>query len=187
VLSSVSGTVAQLSANEVVVEVGGIGLLVNITPRHSLAMRSGDKVSLVTRLVVREDDLSLFGFQSEVEREQFDLLCSVSGIGPKLALTVLAGMDSKRLSAAVANADEAAFRAISGIGPKTAKLIILSLSGKLVSEVTNPIREKVIQALMQLGTDESNSRKVVADLPGDMGESDMLRSALGALGAGKLG
>lgn len=185
-LSTISGTISQLSAHEVVIEVSGIGFTVAISPRHSLKLRLGDSASLFTRLIVREDDLSLFGFQSKREREQFDLLCSVSGIGPKLALTVLSGMDAAALSQAVENADEAAFRSISGIGPKTAKLIILSLSGKLISEASDPTAQRVIQALTQLGTDEAKARTAVSALDPALSESEMLRSALAALSAGKL-
>ena len=91
-ISTLSGTIASLGVDSCVIEVGGVGLHVHLTPRHILKLRAGDKTSIDTRLVVREDELSLFGFQSAQEREQFDLLCSVSGIGPKLAMTTLAGM-----------------------------------------------------------------------------------------------
>ena len=117
-ISTLSGTIASLGADSCVIEVGGVGLHVHLTPRHILKLRTGDKTSIDTRLVVREEELSLFGFQSAQEREQFDLLCSVSGIGPKLAMTTLAGMDAVGIANAVNNQDEAAFRAIPGIGPK---------------------------------------------------------------------
>lgn len=184
-ISIVSGQVLELGAHRVVLDVSGVGFEIAITPRHSITMRLGEKATLFTRLVVREDDLSLFGFASSVEREQFDDLCAVSGIGPKLALTALGGMTVEQIQQAVQASDEAAFRAISGIGPKTAKLILISLSGKSISEA-NPVKARVIEALIQLGTDEQSARRVVGGLEAELSESEMLKQALGAMGAGKL-
>jgi len=186
VISTLSGTIASLGADSCTIEVGGVGLHVHLTPRHILKLRTGDKTSIDTRLVVREDELSLFGFQSAQEREQFDLLCSVSGIGPKLAMITLAGMDAIGIANAVNNQDEAAFRAIPGIGPKTAKLILISLGGKVGLSAATPEKERVLQALLQLGTEESQARKVLSEIDGSLGESEALRAALAELGKGKL-
>lgn len=183
-LSTISGTVASLAAHSVVVEVSGIGFEIAITPRHSLKLSEGSTTTLQTRLIVREDDLSLYGFQDAQERALFDLLCSVSGIGPKLALTVLAGMDAESLAQAVATGNEAAFRAISGIGPKTAKLILISLGGK-VSGSSSPTQQRVVEALIQLGTDEARARDAVAKANGDT-EAELLKHALAQLTAGKM-
>ena len=185
-ISTLSGSIASLGVDSCVIEVGGVGLHVQLTPRHILKLRNGDKTSIDTRLVVREDELSLFGFQSAQEREQFDLLCSVSGIGPKLAMITLAGMDAIGIANAVNNQDEAAFRAIPGIGPKTAKLILISLGGKVGLSAATPEKERVLQALLQLGTEESQARKVLSEIDGSLGESDALRAALAELGKGKL-
>ena len=185
-ISTLSGKVASLGVDSCVLEVGGIGLQVHLTPRHILKLRPGDVAKIETRLVVREDELSLFGFQSAQEREQFDLLCSVSGIGPRLAMTALAGMDAAAISNAVNNQDEAAFRAIPGIGPKTAKLILISLGGKVGLSSASPERERVLQALIQLGTDESQAKSVLAEVDSTLGESEALRSALALLGKAKL-
>ena len=185
-ISTLSGKVASLGVDSCVLQVGGVGLQVHLTPRHILKLRAGDDAKIETRLVVREDELSLFGFQSVQEREQFDLLCSVSGIGPKLAMTALAGMDAAAIANAVNNQDEAAFRAIPGIGPKTAKLILISLGGKVGLSSANPERERVLQALIQLGTDESQAKSVLAQVDSTLGESEALRSALALLGKAKL-
>lgn len=183
-ISSVSGIVASLGAHAVVLEAAGIGYEIHITPRHSLKLKVGQPSAIVTRLIVREDDMSLFGFESTLEREQFDLLCSVSGIGPKLALTVIAGMEPDRLVAAVTAGDEAAFRAISGIGSKTAKLIIISLGGKVSAE-RDPVRNRVLEALVQLGTDESKARAAISQIDAK-DESELLKKALAALASGKI-
>ena len=185
-ISTLSGTVASLGLDYCVIEVGGVGLHVHLTPRHILKLKTGEKVSVATRLIVREDELSLFGVQSSQEREQFDLLCSVSGIGPKLAMTTLAGMDATGIANAVNSQDEAAFRAIPGIGPKTAKLILISLGGKVGLSAATPARERVLQALIQLGTEESQARRVLSEIDGSLSESEALRAALAQLGKGKL-
>lgn len=185
-ISTLSGTVATLGVDSCVIEVGGVGLQVQLTPRHILQLKVGQAARIETRLVVREDELSLFGFLSSQEREQFDLLCSVSGIGPKLAMTTLAGMDASGIADAVNNQDEAAFRAVPGIGPKTAKLILISLGGKVGPSAQNPTRERVLQALLQLGTEESQARKVLTEVDSSLNESDSLRAALALLGKAKL-
>ena len=185
-ISTLAGKIASLGVDSCVLEVGGVGLQVHLTPRHILTLRLGQEARVETRLVVKEDELSLFGFQSALEREQFDLLCSVSGIGPRLAMTALAGLDAAGIANAVNNQDEAAFRAIPGIGPKTAKLILISLSGKVGLSSSNPERERVLQALIQLGTEESQARAVLADVDASAGESETLRAALALLGKAKL-
>ena len=114
-----------------IIEVGGVGLQVAVTPDHALSMRVGSEVSLRTALIVREDELALYGFADAEGREVFDLLRGVSGVGPKSAMGVLAAMSPTEIAAAVTREDDAAFRKVSGVGPKTAKLIVVSLAGKL--------------------------------------------------------
>lgn len=185
-ISSVSGKILELGLDNAVISVGGIGLKVAMTPRHAMTLRHQQEVFLHTKLIVREDDLSLFGFESTNQRELFDLLCSVNGIGPKLAMTVLAGLSEDKLRSAVNNNDEAVFRSVSGIGPKTAKLILISLAGKVGLSSISPVNDRVLQALLQLGTDDSKAREALAQLPEGLGESQLLKQALVILGAGKL-
>jgi Holliday junction DNA helicase RuvA len=131
VIASLRGTVAALAVGRVVLEVAGVGYAVAITERHARELRTGDTAHFYTALVVREDDLSLFGFVDEVELGLFELLRTVSGVGPKSALGVLGAMDSDAIARAISEDDDAPFRAVSGIGPKTAKLIVVTLAGKL--------------------------------------------------------
>ncbi|MFM1767200.1 MAG: hypothetical protein RIR81_581 [Actinomycetota bacterium] len=180
-----SGKVARLTTDSLTLMVGGVGFRVAITPRFSLKLKLGQDLEIVTRLVVREDDLSLFGFESSGEQESFDLLCSVSGIGPKLAMTVLSGMDSQQIANAVNSQDDAAFRSISGIGPKTAKLIVISLANKVGLSSASP-RSQVLEALLQLGTDEARAREILTSLPQDLDNSAALKQALALLGKSKL-
>jgi Holliday junction DNA helicase RuvA len=185
VIELLSGRIARLASDSLTLSVGGVGFRVAITPRFSLKLKANQEIELVTRLVVREDDLSLFGFENAGEQEAFDLLCSVSGIGPKLAMTVLAGMDSQEIANAVNAQDDAAFRAVSGIGPKTAKLIVISLANKVGLSSTTP-RSKVLEALLQLGTDEVLAREILGQISNELDNSTALKQALALLGKAKL-
>jgi Holliday junction DNA helicase RuvA len=162
VISSVRGTVLRLTDSLAVVEVGGVGLSVLITPRHSRTLRLGNEAFLLTTLLVREDSLTLYGFESADELDVFDLLMGVTGVGPKSALGVVSEMTADQIATAVVTENDAAFRAVSGIGPKTAKLIVISLAGKMlaVSSPTPPtgVRREVVDqvrdALIGLGWSE---------------------------------
>lgn len=132
-IASLRGAVVALSGGRAVIDVGGVGYAVTLTERHARDLRLGDTALVHTALVVREDDMSLFGFADEIELALFDLLRTVSGVGPKSALGVLGAMTPDRIAQAIADDDDAPFRAVSGIGPKTAKLIVVSLAGKLVA------------------------------------------------------
>ena len=130
-ISSVRGNVLAIAGPAVIIEVGGVGLAVQVTPQHALSLRVGSEASLRTALIVREDDLSLYGFANTDELTVFDALRGVTGVGPKSAMGVLAAMSPGEIASAVAREDDSAFRKVSGIGPKTAKLIVVSLAGKL--------------------------------------------------------
>jgi Holliday junction DNA helicase RuvA len=144
-----------------VVEVGGVGLRVSVTPQLALTVRVGEQALVHTALIVREDDLSLFGFADREELEVFDLLRSVTGVGPKSAMGVLAELTPAEIALAVSRDDDAVFRRVSGIGPKTAKLIVLSLAGKVTAfaaappaqgaKITGSVRDDVLAALIGLG------------------------------------
>ncbi len=116
-ISILSGQVLEVGAESAVIGVGGVGFEVVLAPKQLMNLSVGEQESFYTRMIVKEDDIALFGFQGRLEREQFDLLCSVSGIGPKLAMTVIAGLDAESFAAAISNQDEQVFRNIPGIGP----------------------------------------------------------------------
>ena len=185
-ISQLHGQLIELTLDRAVVLVGGVGFSVALTPKHALKLNSGQDVSLQTKLVVREDDLSLYGFESATDAEYFDLLCSVSGIGPKLAMTILGGLDSQGITNAVNLQDEAVFRAIPGVGPKTAKLLLISLGGKVGLSANTSVNQTVLQALTQLGTDSSRAIKVLEQLPKEASDAELLKLALSELGKGKL-
>lgn len=195
-IASVRGTVLAAAGTAVVVEVGGIGLAVQVTPQQALALRVGAEASLHTALIVREDDLSLYGFAEPEELTVFDLLRGVTGVGPKSALGVLAAMAPAEIAQAVGREDDGAFRKVSGIGPKTAKLIVVSLAGKLsgistaraVGGKPSSVGENVTIALIGLGWPERVAMQAVEDALASAPESDrdvvpaLLRLALASLG-----
>jgi Holliday junction DNA helicase RuvA len=190
VISQVRGTVLSALGTTVVVEVGGFGLGIQVTPSTALSVRVGAEARLATTLIVREDSLTLYGFFSTEELAVFELLVGVTGVGPKSALGVLAVLTPDQIARAVAADDDGAFRKVSGIGPKTAKLIVLSLAGKLAVAPAAPVAGQVhaatdvaatVQAaLIGLGWSEKVASQVVEET---LAESS---AASGASDAGQL-
>jgi len=198
-ISSLRGTVLAVSGSTAVIEVGGVGMSVHITPRHGLTLRAGSEAFVRTALIVREDDLSLFGFAESEELEVFDHLRSVTGVGPKSAMGVLAVLTPFEISRAIAMEDDSVFRKVSGIGPKTAKLIVISLAGKIsVAAASAPVAlraeatltESVLVALVGLGWPERVAAVAVDDAIANSPEAErttvpaLLRLALTNLGPG---
>lgn len=202
-ISSVRGTVLTVAGTVAVIEVGGVGLGIQVTPQHGLTLRVGQEALLHTALIVREDDLSLFGFATPEELTVFDLLRGVSGVGPKSALGVLATLTPVQIAQAVAAEDDAPFRKVSGIGPKTAKLIAVSLAGKLIvpagtasaPTVSAPdsVAGNVVSALVGLGWNEKVAAQAVDDAAGEATDDErgsvqtLLRLSLARLGPQRTG
>ena len=130
-IASVRGTVLRAGLDSVVVEVGGVGMLVHTTPRTAAGMRTGQSASLATSMVVREESLTLYGFADEDERVVFELLQTASGVGPRLAQAMLAVHDPDTLRRAVASEDLATLMLVPGIGRKGAQRIVLELKDRL--------------------------------------------------------
>jgi len=131
VISHLNGTVAGVGPDGAVIEVGGVGLRVLCTPDTLAALRPGDPARVATSLVVREDSLTLFGFMTDDERNVFELLQTASGIGPRLALAMLAVHSPDALRRAVAAEDLRALTMVPGIGNKGAQRIVLELKDRL--------------------------------------------------------
>jgi Holliday junction DNA helicase RuvA len=201
-ISSVRGTVLGVAGTSAVIEVGGVGLSVTVTPQHALSLRVGSEATVRTALIVREDDLSLFGFVDSDELAVFDLLRGVTGVGPKSAMGVLAAMSPGQVASAVATEDDAAFRKVSGIGPKTAKLIVVSLAGKMqvtpatasrAPIVKASVSDSVLVALVGLGWSERVAAQAVDDALAEASPSEsatvaaLLRLALTQLGPQQVG
>ena len=201
-ISSLRGRVLHLDAESVVVDVGGVGFAVAVTPQLAREFHVGDDIVLHTTLIVREDALSLYGFREREELVVFTQLLSVSGVGPKSAIGVLASLTVSQIAEAVVAEDDAPFRRVSGIGPKTAKLIVVQLAGKLTppapaaatgtAAAPAAVSAQVVSALIALGWNERVSTEAVtavtADAPGDERASvpALLKRALAHLGPARM-
>ncbi|MDR9434027.1 Holliday junction branch migration protein RuvA [Pontimonas sp.] len=199
-ISQLRGAVLVVDGQTVVIDIHGVGLSVSVPERTAQMLRPGEDTLLHTSMIVREDDMSLTGFGLAEERDLFDLLRSVGGVGPKSALGVLQHYTADDIASAIAREDDSAFREVSGIGPKTAKLIVLTLQGKLAppstpaaslaveSSVSGGDQAAIVQALVGLGWSERVAKKGVADMLAalDEGENpsvpELVRKALQLLG-----
>jgi Holliday junction DNA helicase RuvA len=130
-IAQVTGSVAAIAPDGAVIDVSGVGLLVQCTPGTLAGLRLGEQARLATSLVVREDSLTLYGFASDDERNTFELLQTASGVGPRLAQAMLAVLTPDALRRAVAAEDLAMLTSVPGIGRKGAQRIVLELAGRL--------------------------------------------------------
>lgn len=197
-ISSLRGRILHLDGDHVIVEVGGVGFSVSVTPQVLREFGLGEEIVLHTNLIVREDALSLFGFRERDELTVFTQLLSVSGVGPKSALGVLAALSVGQIAEAVNAEDDAPFRRVSGIGPKTAKLIVVQLAGKLSAPsaasapgskaTTRSTSAQLTAALIALGWNERTSIQIAEEVvaaasPAALGSvPTLLKSALALLG-----
>ena len=175
-ISLLSGTVRSVTSDRLIIEVGGFGLSVLVNPQTSAQATLGSQIQLFTSLVVREDSLTLFGFINDESRTLFEIVQTVSGIGPKVALSILGSLTPEDLGRAIAQEDVGSIEKVPGIGRKGAQRLILELKGKL-SDLSSgqsysthqpAWREQLTSALVSLGFSpkESDSAisKVVSDL-----------------------
>ncbi|PYG02082.1 Holliday junction DNA helicase subunit RuvA [Georgenia satyanarayanai] len=193
-IASVRGTVESVRLDSAVVEVGGVGLRLLATPATLAGLRPGTDARLATTLVVREDSLTLFGFADDDEREVFEILQTVSGVGPRLALAVLAVHEPDALRTAVAAEDVVALTRVPGIGKKGAQRILLEIGDKLgpargevrAAPAATDSQPEVVDALVQLGWSakaaEDAVSAVLAEPGADRDVAAVLRGALQHLG-----
>jgi Holliday junction DNA helicase RuvA len=180
-IASLTGRVTGHTATGVVLSVGGVGLSVQTTPGTKARLRPGDDASLATSLVVREDALTLYGFETDDEREMFELLQTASGVGPKVAQAVLTVHPPDAVRRALATEDLAALTLVPGIGRKGAQRLVLELKEKvgLATSTSAPRtgwRETLSDALTGLGWSAAQADEVVAGLAAehpDAGEPDV--------------
>lgn len=185
-IASLTGLVLSSSNGQIVIDVQGVGYLVNSRAQTIASISSGDTVSFHTSLVVREDAWTLFGFENRQELEVFELLRSVNGVGPKSALSILNQMSVDQITQAVAEESDESFKAVSGIGSKTAKLITLTLAGKLVGSgskgASSISSESAVSALVGLGWSERQSRNALHQVETkQMSDKQLLKAALQVL------
>ena len=198
-IASVRGQVSHVGLDRVVVEVGGVGMLVHTTPGTAAACRTGSDAALATTLVVREDSLTLYGFGDADERDMFETVQTVSGIGPRLALAMLAVLSPDQVRAAVGGGELTTLMKIPGVGKKSAERLVLELrdkvgmptgaatpAGRPATADAGPWREQVTEALVGLGwsaRQAGDAVDAVAPGPGEpVAIPVVLRNALRVLG-----
>lgn len=181
------GTLAAVGIDAVLIDVNGVGYDVAVTSRTYLELPPvGSEIVMHTHLYVREDQMALYGFTTSDDRDLFRLLLGVSGLGPKLALAVLATMGADDLRRVVVTDDAAALTAVPGIGKRTAQKYLLELRPKL--EVPDgalqagPTLGEVRAALEGLGYQPDEISGALRDMPVDVSVEEMLRRSLRALG-----
>ena len=170
-IDQISGKIISINDNYVVLEVGGLGIKVNISANFASKLVNEDLITLVTYLNVREDALDLYGFKNDSERNLFLMLISISGIGPKLAVSILSGVELDELKLNILSGDIKSLTSIPGVGAKTAKRIIIELKDKLSKTTTtelgfeddfaSKISKDVLSALVGLGYSESMATEVI--------------------------
>lgn len=193
-IAQVRGRVLQRGTDELVVEVGGVGLSLVVTPRTSAACELGQETTLITELVVREDSLTLYGFASADEREIFRLVQTVTGVGPRLALTMLAALSADQIRQAIGSEDERTLTSVSGLGKRTAQRLIVDLKEKVgptnsttaAPPATASWRLQVSAALTGLGWSAPEAQAAVTDVAArpeaaELGVPEALRLALQVL------
>jgi holliday junction DNA helicase RuvA len=202
VIASIRGRVLAVRLDAAVVELGGVGMLAYATPTTLAGLRVGEEARLATALVVREDSLTLYAFADDDERDVFETLQTVSGVGPRLALAMLAVHTPDALRRAVAGEDLAALQRVPGIGRKGAQRIVLELTDRLGAPVSAGAGEvapsfpadqrgQVVEALVGLGwnvkaAEEAVARVVPVDQAVDADDvAAVLRGALRVLGGGR--
>jgi Holliday junction DNA helicase RuvA len=191
-IASLFGTVRSLRQDQLIIDVNGVGYLVQINLKTANDLAVGRDIQIYTSMVVRDDAMLLYGFLSEADRELFGLIQTVSGFGPKVAMAVTQAMSIEDLASAIHTKDEQAIAAIPGIGKKSAQRLILELSGKL--EITKSVknnlagswRDELLDALLGLGFSRRQAESALNQLSANrelgelnsMSASDRLKLAL---------
>ncbi len=194
-IGRITGLLLEKNPPQILVETsGGVGYEMDVPMSTFYQLpKTGERVTLVTHLVVREDAQLLYGFGSEEERATFRQLLKVSGVGPKVALSVLSGMSVSDLAHAVALQESGRLTKVPGIGKKTAERLLLELKGKLKADVriaaggsaeAAPSAQDILNALLALGYSDKEALVAIKQLPKDVAVADGIRQALKLLAKG---
>lgn len=187
-IGKLTGTLSDKNPPMLLVDCGGVGYEVHVPMSTFYNLpAAGEKVSLLTHFVVREDAQILYGFGSSAEREAFRQLIKISGVGPRTALSVLSGMSVGELAQAITLQEAGRLVKVPGIGKKTAERLLLELKGKLGADIgvptslANDAQADILQALLALGYSDKEAAVSLKALPADVGVSDGIKLALKAL------
>ena len=188
-IGRLSGTLLEKNPPEVLLDCHGVGYEVQVSMGTFYNLPAlGEKVTLLTHFVVREDAQLLYGFGTPAERAAFRELIRISGVGPRTALAVLSGMSVTELSQAVTQQEAGRLVKVPGIGKKTAERLLLELKGKLGADLGAPgahpvsdAQADILQALLALGYSDKEAAATLKTLPADVGVSEGIKLALKAL------
>ncbi len=188
-IGRLTGTLAEKSPPQLLIDVHGVGYELDVPMSSFYNLPGlGEKVTLLTHFVVREDAQVLFGFLTHEERSTFRQLIKISGVGPRMALSILSGLSVNELAQAVSLQDSGRLVKVPGIGKKTAERLLLELKGKLGDALSAPsamlkndAQADILQALIALGYSDREAAASLKALPADVGVSDGIKLALRAL------
>jgi Holliday junction DNA helicase RuvA len=187
-ISSLKGSIGQVGEGSLVVDVGGVGLLVYVPDPLTDQLNIGQNIHLHTHLIVRQDALALYGFESREGRDFFILLLGVSGIGPRLAVSILSSLTPETIRRAIVTEQAEVFSRVPGVGKKTAQKIVFSLQDKITKEegfepiaAMSEADSEVLSALVALGYSVVEAQAALQSIPRDSPEEveERLRLALG--------
>lgn len=189
-IGKLTGTLLEKNPPEVLVDCHGVGYEVQVPMSTFYNLPGlGDKISLLTHFIVREDAQLLYGFATPAERQTFRALIKITGVGPRMALSLLSGLSIDDLAQAVALQDTGRLVKVPGVGKKTAERLLLELKGKLgdavvtgaAAQVKSDAQSDILQALLALGYSDKEAALSLKALPVDVGVSDGIKLALKAL------
>lgn len=188
-IAHLNGRLIEKNPTNLIIECGGVGYFVKISLNTFSAIGSTESVKVLTQQIIREDAHLLFGFATSEERDVFNLLLSVSGIGPNTAILMLSSMSPNEIANAIQTEDVRSIQAIKGIGAKTAQRVIIDLKDKMLkvewSEATNIFvgnntnRFDALTALISLGFDKKSAEKAIEKIAtGDETVEELIKGAL---------
>ena len=188
----VKGTAILKELSSVTIMVGGVGFLVNVSSRENEEIRLNEEITLFTKMVVREDDISIYGFLSKRERAIFELLTTVSGIGPRVAMGILGMYGEEELRKYILSSDVKSLTKAPGVGKKTAERMILELKDKIVKifgDYIPDVKENItvasddaIDALVGLGFSAIEAKNAISNVDPNLSIDDKIKFALKNIG-----
>ncbi len=187
-IGRLSGTLADKSPPQLLIDVNGVGYEVDVPMSSFYNLPAlGERVTLLTHFIVREDAQILFGFLTHDERQTFRLLIKITGVGPRMALSLLSGLSVSELAQAVARQETGRLVKVPGIGKKTAERLLLELKGKLADAISAPAtvasdaQADILQALIALGYSDREAATALKHLPPEASVSEGIKLALKSL------
>ena len=181
-IALLSGTITSKHFHTAIIDVGGVGYEVVLSQQAADQLREGEQATIFNAEAIREDSYTLYGFVDAAQRALYFQLNSVTGVGPKAALSIISGHNAVEIETAIAAGDTTVFSSVSGIGGKTASRIVLELRGKLeLAGIAGAQDDPVYQALLNLGFSAKQAAESIRHLPSDLTTEAKVKAALKVL------